>query len=107
MRLIDADALKDTLYEVMDKYDGYDPDDGKIIQGLMEADELINTALTIEAAPVVHGRWIEDDARGCRCCSVCEFEVHDDASHVMFGDWRIAPKYCPNCGARMDGDGDA
>ena len=62
---------------------------------------------TIEAAPVVHGRWIEDDARGCRCCSVCEFEVHDDASHVMFGDWEIAPNYCPNCGARMDGGGNA
>jgi hypothetical protein len=56
--------------------------------------------------PVVRGRWIEDHARCCRRCSVCGFEVHDDAAHIMFGDWHIAPKHC-NCGARMDGDGNA
>ena len=105
MRLIDADALKDTLCEVMDKYDGYDPDDGKIIQGLMEADELINTALTIEAAPVVHGRWEVHDHPYIKprqdgwICTSCSFVTEDIAN----GD----TNYCPNCGARMDGDGNA
>jgi predicted amidophosphoribosyltransferase len=54
-----------------------------------------------DVAPVVHGRWIEgemviDDGVGGYIyhCSECE-------------DWYHAwtPNYCPNCGARMDGDG--
>ena len=101
MRLIDADEL--LKKHTCDVYGAYD--DSCMVQAVFVP--YIKGAPTIEAAPVVHGRWIEDDARGRHCCSVCEFEVHDDASHVMFGDWRIAPKYCPNCGARMDGDGDA
>ena len=61
----------------------------------------------VEAMPdvdaVKHGRWIEgemviDDGVGGHIyhCSECE-------------DWYHAwtPNYCPNCGAKMDGDGNA
>lgn len=53
---------------------------------------------TEDAAPVVHGWW----KYGTRAavCSECGFERHLDDN---FG----AAIACPNCGARMDGDGNA
>ena len=65
---------------------------------------------TIEAAPVVHGRWV--DARSIPSvnrkdvpvvkCSKCKIYFCDliNNHHYMY-------HYCPNCGARMDGDAHA
>ena len=60
----------------------------------------IEKAPTIDAVPVVHGRWqrivvdrrhqIEGDE-----CSACGF-VYGGLGIVYF-------RYCPNCGAKMDG----
>ena len=51
---------------------------------------------TVDAVPVVHGRWTDKDG-GIATCSVCG---------DRWGVWSVM-KYCPNCGARMDGkDGD-
>ena len=52
--------------------------------------------------PVVHGRWIERQtphAMGgvSSKCSVCAKSVQ------YLGN---PPNYCPNCGAKMDGDAD-
>ena len=46
-----------------------------------------------DVAPVVHGQWImHDDEFGLTCeCSVCHIETMGDG------------KYCPNCGAQMNG----
>lgn len=46
---------------------------------------------------VKHGHWIEDIDLLCHIrCSECDNGI----------DWRNAkkPNYCPNCGAKMDGD---
>ena len=51
---------------------------------------------TVDAVEVVHGRWIFDPyafSMMCYECSNCG-EWHDTKSN-----------YCPNCGAKMDGDG--
>lgn len=50
----------------------------------------------IDVAPVVHGRWImHDDEFGLTSeCSACHIETMGDG------------KYCPNCGAKMDGGGE-
>lgn len=55
-------------------------------------------------APVVHGRWGEYESfpltpslNGCPC-SVCK--THFSPSSI------IVMKYCPNCGAKMDGGDD-
>lgn len=72
-------------------------------------DEAINAAYeaiqdepAADVAPVVHGHWTlerdPDDGNKpvCYHCSVCD----SDGCHTSI---RIAYKYCPNCGAKMDG----
>ena len=46
---------------------------------------------TGETAPVVHGRWTWDVDRELYVCSACGG-----------GLWWTPPRYCPDCGARMD-----
>ena len=46
-----------------------------------------------EYAPVVHGMWYKDYTPHRPYCSVCDYRT-----------WELT-KYCPNCGAKMDGDG--
>ena len=62
----------------------------------------------VDAVEVVHGRWEEMhyeggilDGTNFDRCSVCGYErVFDDpALKTVF-------KYCPNCGAKMDGGDD-
>lgn len=92
MRLIDAEELERLF-------------NAQIEQGATDAfdafDDALQDALTIDAAPVVHGRWVRigDDKRGrggifrCSACDKC---------------FPHTSKFCPNCGAKMDGgDNDA
>jgi rubrerythrin len=57
---------------------------------------------TVDAAEVVHGRWIhqEEDIRGISdhqyVCSAC--------GHLYWNARIPNFKYCPHCGAKMDGD---
>ena len=54
-----------------------------------------------DVAPVVHGRWIGKPICGndnCRC-SECGSWHHIHAN--LRGE--VMQKYCPNCGAKMDG----
>lgn len=59
--------------------------------------DFIESRPTVDAVEVVHGRWLNEmhgnSLNGT--CSVCGSYDHAYA----FG-WN----YCPNCGARMDGD---
>lgn len=60
-----------------------------------------------DVAEVVHGEWLrsDDDWNSLTTiqCSLCSeewcFETDDDVSLLNY-------KYCPNCGARMDGGKD-
>ena len=60
-----------------------------------EIENAINRVVA-DVAPVRHGEWIERALRPT--CSLCGFS----GSLI---DAPISPfKYCPNCGAKMDGD---
>lgn len=50
-----------------------------------------DTGLTVDVQPVKHGWWTERayDRKQCTYCGKCEDTATD---------------FCPNCGARMDGD---
>lgn len=91
MRLIDADALgvglcsRDVL--PADYCAGWN--------GLIR---LLEKAPTVDAVPVVHGRWIDNGACGYKwafSCSKCGY-----IDGYPFNDRH---NYCPNCGAKMDG----
>ena len=65
--------------------------------------QLMKDAPEADVVEVRHGRWVHTDYamhwHGKDECSECTYHTsdRDDLSHL---------KYCPNCGARMDGDED-
>lgn len=58
---------------------------------------LIEKAPVIDAAPVVHGKWISPDTFNCHCSICGEQPEREQGESVPLYD------YCPYCGARMDG----
>ena len=64
--------------------------------GIATAISEVEAAPAVDAAPAVHGEWIElheENGHEVGTCSHCR--------HV-----RIVDNYCPNCGALMDGGND-
>ena len=60
----------------------------------------------IEYAPVIHGYWIPiSDGDGAECSECGEYmNVSNGAWMTAFRMFRTAYKYCPACGAKMDGE---
>ena len=88
-RLIDANELIDRLnHTTMVAYPNLFP-------GLLAAVEIVDDSPTVDAVQVVHGRWIKrrftETLSGYECsnCSTT---------------WDAETNYCPNCGAKMDGE---
>ena len=59
------------------------------------AEHEIDDLPAVDAAPVVHGRWIRIDKEKCKC-SVC------DVIHYIAQYPHGAIDWCPNCGAKME-----
>lgn len=93
-RLIYVTALKDRIRQ--------EPTDGMYTEEILEAIDEVPTA---DAAPVVHGKWIDKTVwNGCfghirTQCSVCGtvFEGKPGSR----GDGK-GGKFCEECGAKMD-----
>ena len=60
-------------------------------------DEAIKNTPTIEAKPVVHGRWISKNPHGYEWVFVCS-----NCDYIDGYPFNDRSNYCPNCGARMD-----
>ena len=100
MRLIDAEALEESI-EQIDWY--HLTRNGEMAKGAAENGwykeqdiyNAIEEAPTIEAKPVMHGRWVtHSDRPDSLICSVC---------NCGFDMWKHDPhNYCPNCGVQMD-----
>ena len=63
---------------------------------------------TADVAPIVHGRWeLEYETYGKMRCSVCKKEalIEKAIDDVGVTTNYVDSNYCPNCGAKMDGDG--
>ena len=96
MRLIDADALENLCdLQTMLLYGGFEEAVWKQFSAIVEL------APTID--PVKHGKWIND--KGLYKCSMC--------GELWTAWWAVActeermyatVKFCPNCGAKMDGE---
>ena len=70
---------------------------------------VIKSAPTADVIEVRHGKWIETQEPlgwcdvDCAECSVChESWIIDEDSSI--DDYECMWHYCPNCGAKMDGD---
>ena len=71
---------------------------------------------SLDVSPVVHGRWIiekrhtvsrnpymDDNYHAHATCSECNFCI--DSSNASFDYPKMnTTNYCPNCGAKMDGE---
>ena len=67
--------------------------------------ELVNGVPSSDVAPVRHGRWMPlvDCSNAGIYCSLCHKKVFGgEYSNTM----KLHSAYCPNCGARMDGESD-
>ena len=95
MRLIDADDLRKELKDYVF------PITENNLMGAADAYyrtvHLIDNAPTIDAQPVVHGKWIYKYMRHSECSNCGELR------NVYT---QICWNYCPNCGAKMDGGAD-
>ena len=83
-RLIDANVLLEKLRKNRKPGYGY-------------ATATVGEMPTIDAVEVVHGRWKHHYEKGTsyKVCSICGCR---NGLELKFN-------YCPNCGAKMDGDG--
>lgn len=71
-----------------------------LAEGYTEAAHIIKyISPTVDAVPVVHGRW----ENGNPICPVCGKDKFRGLDADIWCDW--LPDFCPNCGARMDGRG--
>lgn len=82
MRLIDADALKETIEFVVENNTEWLP--SSVVRSVML--RLVDRMKTIDAEPVRRGKWIDEK------CSEC-------GQYVYHGDAR---NFCPACGAKME-----
>ena len=114
-RLIDADKLKpDIACHKQYTDQKYKSDRQWAIgynAGIERALFSITYARTIEAEPVRHGKWAQDDL-GRTFCTECrerlpfveEYDTDDDCG----GTYEVEikePNFCPQCGAKMDLEG--
>ena len=86
MRLINAD-------ELMELYDGCDG----LSVPIAVVQQNIKDATTIDAETVRHGEWeivVGSNGKEYMVCTCCR--VSQDLTGVF--------TYCPNCGAKMDGE---
>ena len=77
------------------------------LSGLQSAIAQVYKFPTADVVEVVHGEWIvaEDDYGICATeftCSHCKVSLV--TSELTDGQFLDMMKYCPNCGAKMDGE---
>lgn len=67
----------------------------------------VSNAHTLDAVPVVHGHWIWDEVSFNYTCSSCKCSYDYSETYGLFEHGFEYTSYCPNCGARMDGEENA
>lgn len=94
-RLIYADVLMEAAYDSDEKQ-------GNDVWHTGDIEYLVMAQPTVDAVEVVHGRWVEKVDMVESYLSGCT-EVFYECSVCASGNIGESP-YCPNCGAKMDGE---
>lgn len=101
---IEREAALNWMYELIEARQAWTSDARGEIQGLNAAVCAIEDIPAADVEPVVHGKWENNH------CSVCGMipmgEEIWDSCEFCPPRFVFFMNYCPNCGARMDGDGD-
>ena len=108
-RLIDANALETAIQGTVSQVAldaPYDPEwFTRLAARQFEILKIIDDAPTVDAVEVVHGKWaIFEDGWNDEAiyeCTVCKEAFVTIDGTPAENLWN----YCPNCGAKMDGDG--
>ena len=110
MRMIDADALNDSMYHEAFETDSelQKWDSGCWIRYKM-FEKHLDMAPTVDAVPVVRGEWVNfagdfQTAECSKCGELYDASGHADEKH--FAAFKQLYKYCPNCGCDMRGERD-
>ena len=87
------------------------PSDGIVRIPIMRGEDTVgekqidlSSCPTVDAVEVVHAEWtLVIDENDCECieCPLCGEQFYDGDNDTFDKPWN----YCPNCGAKMDGDG--
>lgn len=92
MRLIDADKAKAELLAIAETIPAWPGFFDGLKTGYQSAADRLDTMLTVEERK--YGHWLTKKAWHVEC-SECHY-VSESICEVK--------KYCPNCGAKMDGE---
>lgn len=107
MRPIDADAVLKKVLSIP-PYCGHCDGYGFVQLDMVE--DAIKDAPTIEAASVKHGRWErykDDKFMGYNAAGKLKYrKVYTYECDNCRNSTAVKSKYCPNCGAKMDLEGE-
>lgn len=83
------------------RIDHYDKEHGKLdfVLGIESVLEYAEALPIVDVVEVVHGRWVFK--RGCYEADEC---VCSECGQQLTTRAKERANYCPNCGARMDGE---
>ena len=89
---IERKAIRDALYDA----------DAITMSGV----KILNQFPVADVAPVRHGVWISltDCSNAGVYCSVCHKKVYKEDYAICNRKNKLRSDYCPNCGAKMDGE---
>lgn len=89
---IERKAIRDALYDA----------DAITMSGI----KILNQFPVADVAPVRHGIWISltDCSNAGVYCSVCHKKVYKEDYAICNRKNKLRSDYCPNCGAKMDGE---
>lgn len=100
MRLIDVDAL--SFEKLQDTHDKAVPIKEYIayLRGASDVEDIVRTAPTIDAEPVIHAHWIKSGRSFDYdiTCSHCGYVYYGIETDQELNDYN----YCNKCGAKMD-----
>lgn len=91
MRLIDKDALIESIKHGLWDWETVNGIESRTV--LEQTIQDIRNEPTIDAEPVRHGKWIEND-NGTYSCSECKSWIPKEQHYYA--------RYCLHCGAKMD-----
>lgn len=86
------DKIRDEIEQTAKDYDKYD--DYRRVRGLWTALEIIDKYKA--GSKPKTGHWIKGECS----CPVCGEDKYKDLDADVWSDWQ--PKFCPNCGAKME-----